>query len=372
MDTRDRARGVDAPAGPDLAVVVCTLGDSSLAATVDSIGASAKAAGHELDVLVVWQGDGTPEVPAGARVLEVFPLGISYARNRGAATVESRLVGYLDDDETIVEGWAAAALEEFAGDPADAPGGAFGPVLSTSVDDVPYFCPTNERVVYRGTGTPPWLVGTGGNMVFPRDTLVLAGGFDPRFGAGAPVGSAEETDLVLRLLDEGRRLVYTPELTAYHPSRGLEDEVRARRGYGVGMGVALRGQTPLLSAKYLVTIGQELGRSVRAGNTRRRSEVMATFRSFLAGLVAPVKVDSPAAALRRLPAELRGEVGPGEPSPLPGMVGDRAHLRYALEGGGVLHLYVNPAPGLPETLDENARIVARAAGTDALWALERG
>ena len=54
------------------------------------------------------------------------------------------------------------------------------------------------------------------------------------------------------------------------------------------------------------------------------------------------------------------------------MVGDRAHLRYALEGGGVLHLYVNPAPELPETLDENARIVARAAGTDALWALERG
>ena len=34
------------------------------------------------------------DVPAGARVLEVFPLGISYARNRGAGAVESRLVGY--------------------------------------------------------------------------------------------------------------------------------------------------------------------------------------------------------------------------------------------------------------------------------------
>ena len=231
--------------------------------------------------------------------------------------------------------------------------------------------------MYRGTGTPPWLVGTGGNMVFPRDTLVLAGGFDPRFGAGAPVGSAEETDLVLRLLDEGRRLVYTPELTVYHPSRGLEDEVRARRGYGVGMGIALRGQTPLLSAKYLVTIGQELGRSVRARNTRRRREVMATFRSFLAGLVAPVKVDSPAAALRRLPAELRGELGPGEPTPLPGMVGDRAHLRYALEGGGVLHLYVNPAPALSgdarrEREDRRAgRRHGRALGARARLGQER-
>lgn len=372
MDTRDRARGVEAPAGPELAVVVCALGDTPLAATVDSIVASATAAGRELDVLVVWQGKGPPEVPEAARVLEVFPLGISYARNRGAGAVASRLIGYLDDDETVVEGWVAAAVAEFGGDPADAAGGAFGPVLSTSLDDVPYFCPTTERVVYRGKSTPPWLVGTGGNMVFPRDTLALAGGFDPRFGAGAPVGSAEETDLVLRLLREGRRLVYTPDLTVYHPSRGLEDEVRARRLYGVGMGIALRGQTPLLSAKYLVTIGQELGRAVRAGNTRRRREVMATFRSFLAGLVAPVGVDSPVAALERLPAELRSELGPGGPAPLPGTVGERAHLRYALESGGVLHLYVNPAPELPEALDENARIVARAAGTDALWALERG
>lgn len=364
-------RGIDAPTGPELAVVVCTLGKKPVAATVDSIAASAKAAGRDVDILVVWQGEGPANVPEGVRALEVFPLGISYARNRGIAAVKSRLVGYLDDDETVVEGWVQAALSELAGDPADVPGGAFGPVLSTSLDDLPYFCPTKERVVYRGGNTPPWLVGTGGNMVFPRDTLVLAGAFDPRFGAGAPVGSAEETDLVLRLLDEGRQLVYTPELTVYHPSRGFEDEVRARRLYGVGMGIALRGQTPLLSAKYLVTIGQELGRSVRARNTRRRREVLTTLRSFLAGLVAPVRMDSPVEALDRVPAELRDELGAGPPIPLSGTIGERAHFLYALDGGGVLHLYVNPPPDLGRTLDENARIVARAAGTDALWALER-
>ena len=365
-------RGNEAPTGPELTVVVCTLGRKPVAATVDSIAASAKAAGREVDVLVVWQGDGPADVPKGVRSLEVFPLGISYARNRGVGAVESRLVGYLDDDETVVEGWVAAALDEFAGDPADTPGGAFGPVLSTSYDDVPYFSPTKERVVYRGSNTPPWLVGTGGNMVFPRDTLVLAGGFDPRFGAGAPVGSAEETDLVLRLLGEGRALLYTPELTVYHPSRGLDDEVRARRLYGVGMGIALRGQTPLLSAKYLVTIGQELGRSVRRRNTRRRREVLTTLRSFLAGLVAPVRMDSPLDALDRVPDELRGELGAVPPTPMPGTIGERAHFLYALDRGGVLHLYVNPPDNLGETLDENARIVARAAGTDALWALERG
>jgi hypothetical protein len=350
-----------------LAVVVCTLGETPVVETFDSIAASANAAGRAVEILVVWQGAGRPLVPEGVRVLEVFPLGISYARNRGLAAVETGLVGFLDDDETIAESWVAAAHVEAA-----ALDGAFGPVLSTNPGDPPYFCPTGERVVYQGTGTPPWLVGTGGNMVFPRETLVRAGGFDPRFGAGAPVGSAEETELFLRLLGGGQRLVYTPELTVYHPSRGLEDEVGARRAYGVGMGIALRGRSPLLSAKYLYTIAQELGRSVRRRNSRRRREVVTTLRSFLTGLVAPVKADSPVAALDRLPAELRGQLGGEEPRPLPGTVGARAHLRYALGGERVLHLRVNPAPGLVESLDSNARIEARAAGTDAIWAIERG
>ncbi|HUK94732.1 MAG TPA: glycosyltransferase [Gaiellaceae bacterium] len=355
MDVLDTANG-------ELAVVVCTLGTKPLAPTLDSIVASAKAAGSEVETLVVWQGDGDP--PEGVRALQVFPLGISYARNRGVAELQSRLVGFLDDDELIVESWVAGALAEFAD---EAPGGAFGPVLSTDPADYPYFRPSGERVVHEGRHRPPWLVGTGGNMVFSRETLVAAGGFDPRLGAGAPVGAAEETDLVLRLLEQGRQLVYTPEMTVYHPSRSLQDEVRARNVYGVGMGVVLR-RSPVLSAKYLYTVAQELGRAVRARNRRRRREVTATLRSFLTGLVMPVQVDSPRAALQRLPEELRAKLGGTEPRPLPGVVGERPHLRYAVDGGRVLHLYVNPEPGLERSFDADEVVAA----PDAIWALERG
>jgi Glycosyl transferase family 2 len=352
-------------AEPELAVVVCTLGEKPLAGTLDSIEASTKAAGTQVETLVVWQGADPP--PEAIRALQVFPLGISYARNRGVAQLRSPLVGFLDDDERIVESWVAGALAEFA---EEAPGGAFGPVLSTDPADYPYFCPTRERVVHEGTHTPPWLVGTGGNMVFPRETLIRAGGFDARFGAGAPVGSAEETDLVLRLLGQGRQLVYTPEMTVYHPSRGLQDEVSARNVYGVGMGIVLR-RTPILSGKYLYTIAQELGRSVRARNARRRREVTATLRSFLTGLLSPVKTESPIAALRRLPEELRSRLH-GEPRPLPGTYSERPHLRYSVEGGRVLHLYVNPEPELEQALGSDAAIEALSAVPDALWVLERG
>jgi len=368
LDALDSGGGPGDAAAPELAVVVCTLGKKPLAPTLDSIAASAKAAGRDVETLVVWQGADPP--PEDIRALQVFPLGISYARNRGVVELRSRLVGFLDDDELIVESWVGGALAEFEGAGEDAPGGAFGPVLSADPADYPYFCPARERVVHEGRRTPPWLVGTGGNMVFPRELLVGAGGFDERFGAGAPVGSAEETELVLRLLARGRRLVYTPEMAVYHPSRNLEDEVSARHAYGVGMGVALR-RAPLLSAEYLYTIAQELGRSIRARNARRRREVSATLRSFLAGLVSPVRADSPPSALVRLPAELRSRLR-GEPRPLPRATGDRPHLRYSVDGGRVLHLYVNPEPGLAESLDSNASIEAHAAEPDAFWVLERG
>jgi len=47
--------------GPaDLTVVVCTLGKASIADTVESIAASARAAGRSVQVVVVWQDDDQP------------------------------------------------------------------------------------------------------------------------------------------------------------------------------------------------------------------------------------------------------------------------------------------------------------------------
>src|SRR2546423_10660071 len=113
----------DMPA--QLSVVVCSLGQQDVGAAVESIVLSADDAGAHVDVVVVWQGDWPPPVLQRARVLDVFPVSLSYARNRGARASGTPFVGFVDDDEVVDRGWVKAGLACFEEVPAAA--GAFGP-----------------------------------------------------------------------------------------------------------------------------------------------------------------------------------------------------------------------------------------------------
>jgi glycosyltransferase involved in cell wall biosynthesis len=266
----------------NLTVVVCTLGKAAVTETLESIAVSARAAGHDVELVVVWQAETDP-VPLldGVRVLRVSPRGLSHARNEGLAVSNAELVGFVDDDEVVDERWVGEALSAFTSD--GKVDGVFGPVVTSARDAPPYFSGGAEPRVFEGRHRPPWVIGTGGNMIFRREALVQAGGFDTRYGAGAPIGAAEEMDLFLRLLADRRRLLYTPAIPVYHPPRGARDELAARRVYAFGMGAALR-RSPVLSAKYLYTIVQELGRSLRRGEAWRRRRTLVTLRGFLSGL----------------------------------------------------------------------------------------
>jgi GT2 family glycosyltransferase len=214
-------------------------------------------------------------------VLHVAPRGLSHARNQGLAAAKAELVGFVDDDEVVGESWVGEALSAFTVN--GRLDGAFGPVLTAGDDAPPYFSSGNEPRVFEGRHKP-WVIGTGGNMVFRREALVRAGGFDTRYGAGAPVGAAEETDLFLRLLGDRGRLLYTPSMPVYHPARAAGNELAARRVYAFGMGVALQ-RSPVLAGKYLYTIAQELGRALRRRDAWRRRKTLATLRGFFGGLV---------------------------------------------------------------------------------------
>jgi GT2 family glycosyltransferase len=267
---------------PDLTVVVCTLGKAAVVETVESIAASARAAGRSVQLVVVWQGaEESAPLADEVEVLRVHPRGLSHARNEGLAVAKAELVGFVDDDEAVDERWVSEALGAFTMD--GKLDGVFGPVLTSARDARPYFFSGGEPRIFEGRHRPPWAIGTGGNMVFRREALVRAGGFDTRYGAGTPVGAAEETDLFLRLLRDRGRLLYTPQMPVYHPLRSARDELSARRVYAFGMGVALR-RSPVLAGKYLHTIAQELGRSVRRRDPWRRRKTLATLRGFFGGL----------------------------------------------------------------------------------------
>jgi hypothetical protein len=270
-----------------LSVVVCSLGTARLAETVESVLASADRAGAGVQVVVGWQGDGNPLTPPCATVLAVVPAGLSHARNRGLAAATAPLVAFVDDDELVDPGWVGALLAGL--EPGTA--AAFGPVEPLDDRGLPYchLVPGEPRV-FAGRSVPPWTVGTGGNMAFDRATLVELGGFDVRLGAGAEGRSAEESDVIVRLLRRGAEIRWLPELGVYHPTKDEQEHLASRFPYGYGMGRVVRKHRAVgLGARYLVSAVESYAAGWRLRDRRRRREALATLRGFLAGALKPVR-----------------------------------------------------------------------------------
>jgi hypothetical protein len=362
---------MNAGSGPQLAVVICTLGEGAAGEAVASIAASAESAGLEPEIVVVWQGAApAPEFPP-ASMIDVFPVGLSHARNRGLNATRAPLVAFVDDDELVDPGWAKGLLDGFARE--ESPSGVFGPVEPLDDRGLPYcaYAPGEPRL-FQGRKTPPWIVGTGGNMAFRRDVLVPLGGFDLHFGIGAAAHSAEESDLVLRLLADGHAVAWSPEMVVYHPTKTEHEHLVSRYPYGFGMGSVLRHHHAAAhAARYVVTIGESLSIGLRKRDARRRRESLATLRSFLAGSARRLRPVVPRRALERLPADLRAELDGAQPEPLEGEFGERPHFRYRVGRERLLHLHVNPDADFVASLASTEGVLAYAPDRDAVWVLER-
>lgn len=271
-----------------LSVVVCSIGTARLAETVDSVLASASDAAVDVEVIVVWQGSGAPpSLPEGVTVLEVVPAGLSHARNRGLAVATASVVAFVDDDELVDPGWVGALLAWIG----EGSAAAFGPVEPLDDRGLPYcHLPPGEPRVFSGRFVPPWTVGTGGNMAFDRAALVDLGGFDVRLGVGAEGRSAEESDVIVRLLRGGARIAWLPKLGVYHPSKDEREHLASRYPYGFGMGrVVRKHRLPGIGGRYLFAALQSYAVGARTRDRRRRREAVATLRGFLAGALTPVR-----------------------------------------------------------------------------------
>ncbi|HSC50567.1 MAG TPA: glycosyltransferase [Gaiellaceae bacterium] len=363
---------------PQLSVVICTLGEGRVAETVESVAESARVAEAAVETIVVWQGaEPGPELD-GAVVQNVFPSGLAYARNRGLVAAQGELVGFVDDDEVVDPAWARGLLDAFSR--AEAAAGVFGPIAPRDARGLPY-CRYDGGGSFRliRAGTPPWRVGSGGNMVFRREALLAVGGFDPLFGAGSVSRSAEETELIQRLLESGRTLAWSPDPVVYHPTKTEAERLRSRYPYAFGLGkVVRRYRSPVLAARYGSEIARTLASGGRARDGRRLREARATLHGFASAVAFRASASSPHALLERAPgavaAALDGAaIEPREPSFRPD-----PHFVYRVAGDRILHVYVNPSarfgtalavrerlarPGIPQ-------VIAQAADVDAWWVLE--
>lgn len=96
---------------PRLSVVIGSIGGANPEATAASVTRSAELAGASVEVVLVWQAAPPPPALSGdSRVVVLPPLGLSHARNEGYRHAGGPCVAFLDDDETVDEGYVAALL----------------------------------------------------------------------------------------------------------------------------------------------------------------------------------------------------------------------------------------------------------------------
>ena len=176
--------------------------------------------------------------------------GLSFARNRGIVESKGQIVAFIDDDETVNEGFVSAYIDLFHNHGAFVGSGALKvcyeskrPRWMSHYTEKMIANPFDlgkEIVTVTSKITP-----TGGNMAFNRELFNLYGNFDTSLGRkGGELFGGEENDIFARVRDLGERVFYTPHAIAYHhiADRKLTPEYFDKLSYGVGVSKRLRAE----------------------------------------------------------------------------------------------------------------------------------
>lgn len=216
---------------PLISAIVCTHNRAAyLGAAIDSLLGQDYPA-YEILVVDNASTDGTREVVAARlphpQLTYVFEgtLGLSAARNRGAAMARGEILAYLDDDAEASPHWLAALAVAFG----DCPGAAIagGPVsLIWPADTTPprwlsatlaeslgaYDLGPHLHSIAHAGQTPRGL-----NYAVSKRFLDSVGGFDPQLGrVGKNLLSNEELHLTQQALEAGRAVLFVPEAQVAH------------------------------------------------------------------------------------------------------------------------------------------------------------
>ncbi len=261
-------------AAPPVSVIVPTCGRPQVLRR--SLEALTSLDYPDYEVLVV---DNTPHLPGTDEVVAEYAArdgrvrylpeprrGASNARNRGLTAARGQIVAFADDDVLVDRGWLRALAAGFLDEQV---AGVTGLVLASELDTPAQtwieqyggfgkgclrqrFDQTGFETAegngfrraraVRGFLYPysPGVFGSGANMAFRTDVLRRLGGFDPLLGPGATALSGEDIDVMLRVVLDGRAIVYNPEAVVWHRhKRELRALRRTMYAYGVGLSAVI-------------------------------------------------------------------------------------------------------------------------------------
>jgi glycosyltransferase involved in cell wall biosynthesis len=193
----------------------------------------------------------------GPRLSYIFEprQGLSHARNAGITHTHGELVGFIDDDESIVPEWYQVAFKAFADNPELAFAG--GPYLPDwNGVHPPKWLPAGylsvvgikygggkEGVFGRDPGTGMLM---GGNAIVHRKCFEQIGMFDPHLGRTATgLLSAEDEDFFERLIAAGFKGLFLPAMAILHliPASRCTKRYHRRWCFWWGVSIGSRSRT---------------------------------------------------------------------------------------------------------------------------------
>lgn len=213
-------------------VVVPTIGRPSLDVLLDALAA---APGPRPAGLVVV--DDRPDGPPLAvdrpglppvRVVRTGGGGPARARNLGWRVARTPWIAFLDDDVVPDPDWYRRLDDDLAGLPADVAGSQGRVRVPLPADRRP----TDWERGTAGLATSSWITA---DLAYRRAALSAVGGFDERF----PRAFREDSDLALRVMDTGGRLV-RGQRRITHPVRPTDRWVSVRVQAGNADDVLMR------------------------------------------------------------------------------------------------------------------------------------
>jgi GT2 family glycosyltransferase len=220
---------------PQVTVIICTYARAdNLRKCLESLRAQDYPA---MDVLVVYRppengNDDTEKIVAGfgAKLVRQDGKGIANARNLGVRAAVAEYIAFIDDDCTAAPDWLRKLMDKLL---ASGAAGVSGTALTGATGAVEF---RNGTVDIYGRGrcrnaAPGEHYRPDGrifnnvvcmNVAFRRADVMDVGGFDEYFNY-----FYEETDLAVRMIQAGHRIVHEPEAVVFHNS--TDDMARQSR-----------------------------------------------------------------------------------------------------------------------------------------------
>lgn len=218
----------------DASVVVCTYNRcESLADTLQAIAKLQVRPDFQWELIVVDNNsrDATPETVERFRVsrpdLRVRYMfekqqGLSHARNLGISAAEGEFVVFTDDDVLPANDWLDLIVGGMRTHHCDAAGGYIAPLWQAAPPSwlterfYGFLALRTDREGPKEVREPHDMP-FGASLAFARRVFDTVGLFDPQLGRkGNVLAGGEEIDVLMRIVENGGRVMYIPEAIVQH------------------------------------------------------------------------------------------------------------------------------------------------------------